>query len=94
MPFLSLKKKLDTNTTQLGRICFIAYGVRVNHKTDKNKPKAFYIYNTSAHNLKQFTEGRNIDRYSYTLAGYLKYTPEEHYNPMFPELFENEKLCL
>lgn len=92
MPFLSLKKKLDTNTTQLGRICFIAYGVRVNHKTDKNKPKAFYIYNTSAHNLKQFTEGRNIDRYSYTLAGYLKYTPEEHYNPMFPELFENEKI--
>ena len=41
---------------------------------------------------KPFCEGRNIERYSFSQDGWLDYTPSEHYNPMFPQLFENEKL--
>ena len=42
--------------------------------------------------VSQFCEGKNIERYAFTQAGWLNYTPNEHYNPMFPELFENKKL--
>ena len=69
-----------------------AYGVRVNNKYDKNKPKNYYIHNTPRAQYKKFTEGKCIDRYTFTQYGWLNYCPNEHYNSMFPELFENEKL--
>ena len=37
-------------------------------------------------------EGKNIERYFFSQAGWLNYIPSEHYNPMFPELFENNKI--
>ena len=40
----------------------------------------------------KFCEGKNIERYAFSQAGWLDYTPNEHYNPMFSELFENKKL--
>jgi hypothetical protein len=45
-----------------------------------------------ANNYKPFLEGKNIERYAFTQDGWLDYKPSEHYNAMFPELFENEKL--
>ena len=36
---LSIKETVDRDSTMLEKICLISYGVRVNHKTDKNKPK-------------------------------------------------------
>jgi len=88
---LKLKSLIWKNSIRLDEICLIAYGARLNHKT-KNLGKKNYIHQTFKNGYKPFTEGKNIDRYSYTQYGWLDYKPKEHYNPMFPDLFENEKI--
>lgn len=88
----SIRKKLESGTAQLGQLCLVAYGARLNHKTNKQRPKSYYIHLTPTENDKAFTEGRNIERYYFTQAGFLDYRPDEHYNSMFKELFESEKL--
>jgi type I restriction-modification system DNA methylase subunit len=89
--FESLKNKLLRETIALGEICLIAYGARLNHKTKKIGKEA-YLFKDYTKNYKPFTEGKNIQQYSFTQNGWLNYKPEEHYNSMFPELFESEKI--
>jgi tRNA1(Val) A37 N6-methylase TrmN6 len=88
---IGLRDKLWNGALKLSDICFIAYGARLNHKT-KPVPKSNYIHDTAKKGWKPFLEGKNIDRYYCSQEGWLDYKPEEHYNAMFPELFENEKL--
>jgi hypothetical protein len=88
---LSFKHKLWVNSNSLSEICLVAYGARLNHKT-KKIGKDYYISKEFHKGFKKFTEGKNINRYVFTQYGWLNYQPNEHYNPMFPELFENEKL--
>lgn len=88
---LDLKIKIHSNSIRLEQICLIAYGARLNHKSEKiGKEK--YIYQDYKPNLKPFTEGKNIERYIYTHNSWLDYQPDIHYNSMFSELFENEKI--
>lgn len=87
-----IKEKIDSISIPLEKICLIAYGVRVNNKTDKAKPKSYYLKDVYEPGFQPFIEGRNIQRYSHHQNGWLQYSPTEHYNPMFPELFENEKI--
>ena len=89
---LGIKEKIEKTSIRLGKIYLVAYGVRVNNKYDKSKPKNYYIHDIPQSRYKKFTEGKCIDRYSFEQFGWLNYCPNEHYNPMFPELFENEKL--
>ncbi|MBR5352826.1 MAG: Eco57I restriction-modification methylase domain-containing protein [Bacteroidales bacterium] len=89
---LGIKENIEKASIRLGKIYLVAYGVRVNNKYDKNKPKNYYIHDTPQAQYKKFTEGKCIDRYTFTQYGWLNYCPNEHYNSMFPELFENEKL--
>ena len=89
---MGIKENIEKASIRLGKIYLVAYGVRVNNKYDKNKPKNYYIHNTPRAQYKKFTEGKCIDRYTFTQYGWLNYCPNEHYNSMFPELFENEKL--
>ena len=94
-PFLSLlkvKQKSEINVYKLEDLCLVAYGVRVNSKTDKNKPKNYYVHGENINNYKKFIEGKDINRYSHIQTAWLNYQPKEHYNSMFPELFENQKL--
>ena len=94
-PFLNLLKvklKSEDNVYKLEDLCLVAYGVRVNHKTEKNKPKDYYIHKENINNYKKFIEGKDINRYSHIQTAWLNYQPKEHYNSMFPELFENPKL--
>lgn len=94
-PFLNLleiKNKLENNSKRLEDLCLIAYGVRVNSKFDKNKPKSYYVHSENNLDYKKFIEGKDINRYSHNQTSWLNYQPNEHYNSMFPELFENEKL--
>ncbi|HEY9220920.1 MAG TPA: N-6 DNA methylase [Lutibacter sp.] len=88
---LKLKNKLWSNSVSLEKICFIAYGARLNHKTEKIG-KSNYIHREKEDLLKPFTEGECIERYVFKQYGWLNYKPLEHYNSMFTELFENEKL--
>jgi|GEM_PF-267606 len=88
---LSIKKLILINTVPFSHICFVAYGARLNNKFNSLK-KDYYISKNYHEGYKKFTEGRNINRYIFSQTGWLNYQPEEHYNPMFTELFENEKL--
>jgi len=71
----------------------VEYSARLNQK-DGNDGKDIYIYDKKAKGLKPFLEGKNIERYYYSQDGWLDYKPKEHYNSMFKELFESEKIML
>ncbi|MBS1735605.1 MAG: Eco57I restriction-modification methylase domain-containing protein, partial [Bacteroidetes bacterium] len=88
---LTLKKQVWNNSIRLYEICLIAYGARLNHKT-KDIGKDYFIHNDYTDGYKPFTEGKNIERYYFKQYGWLNYQPTEHYNSMFTELFENDKI--
>lgn len=90
---LQIKNNIEKNSLLFSEICLVAYGVRVNNKLDKTKPKSYYIHEYNTESIyKPFLEGKNIERYGHKREGFLDYRPDEHYNSMFSELFENEKL--
>lgn len=88
---ISLKEKVWKNSIPLSDICLVAYGARLNHKS-KDLGKDYFISDKKQKGFKPFLEGKNIERYHFTQFGWLNYSPTEHYNSMFPELFENEKI--
>ena len=88
---LDLKDKIWHGAVKLETLCLVAYGARLNHKT-KDLGKEHFISKEYVKGYKPFLEGKNIERYAHTQFGWLNYKPDEHYNSMFPELFENEKL--
>ncbi|MDE0426007.1 MAG: Eco57I restriction-modification methylase domain-containing protein [Candidatus Poribacteria bacterium] len=88
---LKIKEKIWQRAIRFDQICLVAYGARLNHKS-KKLGKNHYISQSAISGNKRFCEGKSIERYSFSQEGYLNYTPNEHYNPMFPELFENQKL--
>ena len=88
---LKLKKNIWQRAIRFDQICLVAYGARLNHRS-KKLGKDHYISQSTISGNKPFCEGKNIERYAFSQAGWLNYAPDEHYNPMFPELFENEKL--
>jgi hypothetical protein len=89
--FLDLRDKICKNTVTFEQICFIAYGARLNDK-NTNEGKDKFIHLEKKTGFKPFLEGKNIDRYYFSQFGWLDYQPDRHYNAMFPELFENEKI--
>ena len=89
--FFKLKHKLEKNSILFGEIYLVAYGARLNHKA-KNVGKEFYISEEFQNGFKPFVEGKDIERFYHNQTKWLNYKPNEHYNSMFPELFENEKL--
>ncbi|OQB59924.1 MAG: Modification methylase PaeR7I [Bacteroidetes bacterium ADurb.Bin145] len=88
---LKIKSKIWSKSVRLDEICLIAYGARLNHKSE-NCGKDIYIFDNYKKGFKPFLEGKNIDRFLYTQHGWLNYCPDEHYNAMFPELFETPKI--
>ena len=90
---VQLKEKIWSSSVRFDQICFVGYGARLNHRSAKIG-KSNYIYSAPISGGKPFCEGKNIERYWFSQEGWLDYTPSEHYNPMFPELFENEKLMM
>ena len=88
---LKVKEKIWSGAVRFDQICLVAYGARLNHRSEK-LGKKHYISQLPISGGKRFCEGKNIERYSFSQEGWLNYTPDEHYNPMFLELFENEKL--
>ena len=88
---LKIKEKIWHRAVRFDQICLVAYGARLNHRR-KKLGKDHYISQLPASGSKQFCEGKSIERYSFSQVGWLNYRPDEHYNSMFPELFENKKL--
>lgn len=88
---LKVKEKIWKRAVRFDQICFVAYGARLNHRSGIVGKDA-YISQSQISGSKRFCEGKNIERYTFSQEGWLNYTPNEHYNPMFPELFEKKKL--
>ena len=88
---IKIQGKAWSNAISLGQICLVSYGARLNSQS-RNVDKTHYIYDRPFEGAKRFCEGHNIQRYSIEQSGWLKYQPKEHYRPVFPEVFENEKL--
>ena len=88
---LKVNEKIRKSAVRFDQICLVAYGARLNHRS-KKIGKNHYIRQLATSGSKRFCEGKNIERYAFSQEGWLNYRPDEHYNPMFPELFENKKL--
>lgn len=82
------------DSVELRKLCYVGYGARLNHRDSRvNKIyKSAYIKSRAREGLVPMHEGRDVQRYSCTRSGWLDYQPEEHYNPMFPELFESPSI--
>ena len=82
------------DSVELRKLCYVGYGARLNHRDSRvNKVyKSAYIKSRAREGLVPMHEGRDVQRYSCTRSGWLDYQPEEHYNPMFPELFERPSI--
>lgn len=82
-------KKIEKNSIDLGDICYIAWGTR---SVPQSK---FHLNERVNDNCKPLIVGKNLDRYVLDYQGlWLHYEKEKLYNPMFPELFENEKIII
>ena len=89
--FVNLKNIICEFSIKLEEICLIAYGARLNHKTE-SIGKDFFIHSEYKKGYKPFTEGKNIEKFYFNQYGWLNYQPDLHYNSMFTELFENDKI--
>ena len=88
---IPLKDKIWTSAIPLGDICLISYGARLNSQVT-GVDKTYYLSDEFFRGAKLFCEGHSIQRYSFSQTGWLNYQPSEHYRPVFPELFNSEKL--
>lgn len=83
----SLLSKIGRMSISLGNLCYINWGARTGNI------KKFVVEKIIDSDCKKMINARNIDRYSLEWDGkYIWYLKEQLYNPMFEELFENEKL--
>ncbi|WP_423793456.1 Eco57I restriction-modification methylase domain-containing protein (plasmid) [Methanocaldococcus indicus] len=93
---IDIIKYLLSNSIPLRHVCYVNWGCRPS-------PSKKYVFNsyeqclktTKNKNLcKRLIKGRNVKRYYYNWDGlWLAYLPTM-YNPMFPELFENDRIVI
>jgi hypothetical protein len=81
--------KINNQSIKLGDICYVNWGARTGNI------KKYVSTKIIDNNSKKMINARNIDRYSINWTGeYIWYKKDELYNPMFEDLFENEKLII
>lgn len=85
---IRIGQQMKESSSPLSKICYVAYGARLNHK-DKSlrRYKGRYISCLQHPGYKPLHEGRDIQRYKCSPSAYVNYVPTDHVNPMFPELF-------
>jgi len=86
---VGLKSKIESLSIKFGQICYVNWGAR------SGNIKKYVTKDKTEKDIKPMLDGKNVKRYSITWDGtFLIYRPQELYNPMFPELFENIKLII
>ena len=91
-----LINKIKDNNITYGDIFYVSKGASL-HSEKLGKKGSDYIFESlTDNNKKPFLQGKDcIDRYAITKTKGLLYKKDEHYRPMFVELFENnEKLVI
>lgn len=89
---ITLLKKIEYSTHPLYDICSVNYGLRPSSEKLGLKKEAFIYETKSKTKFKTYFEGKDMGYWLVNNNSYLDYQPDTMYNPMFPELFENEKL--
>ena len=91
---LQIAQAMRQDSVEVRQICYVGYGARLNHRDSRinKKFKSAYIKSRHRDGYVPLHEGRDVQRYSSARSGWLDYQPEEHYNPMFPELFERPSI--
>ncbi|MBC7412206.1 MAG: N-6 DNA methylase [Bacteroidia bacterium] len=87
-----LLNKIKSNTLPLYDICSVNYGLRPSSEKLGLKKEAFIHEAKTNSKFKKYFEGKDMGYWILNTNSYLDYQPEKMYNPMFPELFENNKL--
>ncbi|CAD6492788.1 MAG: hypothetical protein DIAAKJNI_00393 [Candidatus Argoarchaeum ethanivorans] len=88
----SLIQKIRDQSKRLDSICYIAYGLRGNAPSIK-KNKSFFVKTENPNGAyKKYFEGKNISKWAFESNQFFDYQPALHYNSMFKELFESDKL--
>ena len=84
---LSVINKINDKSIKLGEICYVTSGTR---SIPQSK---FHLNEKLNENSKRLITGKNIHQFHINYTNlWLDYNLDELYNPMFPELFENEKI--
>ena len=83
---------------ELGEICYASYGMRLNAKDGTFIAKDVISERREEPFIKPYVEGKDIGRHIALRLRWLEWgtgrVPQKVYRPVFPELFENEKLIV
>lgn len=88
---IKILSKIKEGSILLEEICSVNYGLRPSGK-DNGTVKKDLISKEKIDGYKPYFEGKNMGTWLVKESSYLKYNPKEMYNPMFDELFTNNKL--
>lgn len=89
---IKLIEKIKSQSIRLDEICYINYGLRGNSEK-LNVGKDYFIKSTNEEEkYKSYFEGKDIVKWKFNSNLFFDYQPDLHYNSMFKEIFENEKL--
>jgi len=89
---LVLLDKIKNNSKRLDQYCYIAYGLRGNAPSLKQGKDYFVRSDNPAGKYVPYFEGKMIDRWRFSSELFFDYKPKLHYNSMFREMFNAEKL--
>jgi len=89
---IKILEKIVQNSYRIDDICSVNYGLRPSSEKLNLKKEAFIKNSNDNGKFKKYFEGKDMGTWIIKNNQYLDYRPDVMYNPMFPELFENEKL--
>jgi hypothetical protein len=90
---INLLNKIKIHSIKVDDILYTTKGAEL-HSTKNKIKKEVYIKDEYSSGLKNYIEGKYFDRYSINKIKYLSYEPQKHKAPVFPELFESEKIIV
>jgi len=86
---IKLREKIEHGSRFISQFCYVNWGAR------SGDIKTFVVREKKNSLCKPMLDGRDINRYRINWDNkYLIYDKEKLYNPMFEELFENDKLII
>ena len=89
---ISIINKIYNNSIPFENICYNTLGAVIHCKESMNDKKEF-LYETKIPGLVNYIEGKDILKWKVKEPSkFLKYTPEKHREPRFPELFDGKKI--
>ncbi len=85
--------KINSKSIPLDEILYTSKGAEL-HSTKNKIKKEVYIKDEYDEGLVNYIEGKYFEKYRIKDRKYLDYQPTKHKAPVFPELFESEKIIV